>query len=138
MTPDENLFLAGDVRANENVALTSMHAVFVREHNRLVDIIDAQQPELSDEQQYQLARKIVGAEMQIITYEEFLPALLGEQQAPIASDYLYVQSLRPDNTSVAQVNGQQFRDEKCDEYPKYDHCRRLDGGQRWRGRMVCL
>jgi hypothetical protein len=26
-------FLAGDVRANENVALTTLHTVFVREHN---------------------------------------------------------------------------------------------------------
>ena len=88
-TPASQLFLAGDVRANENVTLTSMHTVFVREHNRLVDVISAQQPSLSNEQKYQLARKIVGAEMQAVTYNEFLPALLGSANAPAASDFAY-------------------------------------------------
>lgn len=88
-TPANQLFLCGDVRANENVGLTSMHTVFVREHNRLVDLISAQQPGLNDEQKYQLARKIVGAEMQVITYKEFLPALLGSANAPQASAYSY-------------------------------------------------
>lgn len=32
-------FLAGDVRANENLILTSYHTVFLREHNRLCDIV---------------------------------------------------------------------------------------------------
>jgi peroxidase len=82
--------LAGDVRANENSLLTSLHTVFTREHNRLVDIIAAQQPILSAEQQYQLARKLVGAEMQIITYNEFLPALLGNgASVPKAEQYQY-------------------------------------------------
>lgn len=88
-TPASQLFLAGDIRANENVGLTSMHTVFVREHNRLVDLISAQQPALSDEQKYQLARKIVGAEIQAITYNEYLPALLGPNNAPRAQDFNY-------------------------------------------------
>jgi hypothetical protein len=88
--PANQLFLAGDIRANENLLLTSLHTVFAREHNRLVDVIAAQQLALSAEQQYQLARKLVGAEMQIITYKEFLPALLGEGTAvPKAEGYAY-------------------------------------------------
>ena len=70
-------FVAGDVRANENVELTSMHTLFIREHNRWAARIAANNPGLSDEQIYQRARAIVGAEIQVITYKEFLPALLG-------------------------------------------------------------
>jgi hypothetical protein len=87
--PDNQMFLAGDVRANENVLLTSLQTVFAREHNRLVDRIAVEQPTLNAEQQYQLARKIVGAEMQIITYREFLPAVMGSR-APQAEAYRYI------------------------------------------------
>ena len=72
------LFLAGDVRANEQVGLTAMHTLFVREHNRLARRIRNENSRLSGEQIYQRARRLVGAQMQAITYNEFLPALLGE------------------------------------------------------------
>ena len=77
-TDDEGDVMAGDVRAAENVLLTSMHSLFVREHNRLADEIAAGNPDMTDEEIYQLARTIVIAEMQAITYNEFLPALLGD------------------------------------------------------------
>jgi hypothetical protein len=89
-TPASQLFLAGDIRANENLLLTSLQTVFMREHNRLVDLIQVQQPGLNAEEQYQLARKIVGAEMQAITYKEFLPALMGGA-APTVGGYAYDQ-----------------------------------------------
>ena len=73
----DTLFVAGDVRANENAVLTSMHTLFVREHNGIAAELAASDPELSDEQLYQQARAIVTAELQVITYSEFLPALLG-------------------------------------------------------------
>ncbi|MBX3424495.1 MAG: peroxidase [Pirellulales bacterium] len=75
--PANQLFLAGDVRANENSLLTSLQTVFVREHNRLVDVIAVQKPSLNAQEQYNLARKLVIAELQAITYKEFLPALMG-------------------------------------------------------------
>jgi len=74
---DATLFVAGDVRSNENVVLSSLHTLFLREHNRLANLITLHNPTASDEEIFQLARKIVGAEMQLITYNEFLPALLG-------------------------------------------------------------
>ncbi|MEE9354293.1 MAG: peroxidase family protein [Methylococcaceae bacterium] len=82
-----NLFLAGDIRANEQVGLTSMHTLFVREHNRRADQMSAANPTMSDEEIYQRARKIVGAEIQNITYTGFLPALLGNNAISIYNGY---------------------------------------------------
>lgn len=70
--------LAGDVRAAENIALTSMHTLFVREHNRLVDALGAEHPDWSGDQLYMAARMRVEAKIQAITYNEFLPLLVGE------------------------------------------------------------
>lgn len=71
-------FLAGDFRANEQVALTAMHTLFVREHNTQADQIRASLPDLSGYEIFERARAIVAAEMQAITYNEFLPVLLGK------------------------------------------------------------
>lgn len=71
------LFLAGDVRANEQVGLTAMHTLFVREHNWHARRIRQANRSLSGEEIYQRAREIVAAEMQAITYYEYLPTLLG-------------------------------------------------------------
>ena len=77
-------FLAGDSRSNENVGLTSMHTIFVREHNHWVAELKIQHPEYSDDQLYDMAKAIVEAEIQHITYDEFLPLLLGDDAL---SDY---------------------------------------------------
>ncbi|MEO0808644.1 MAG: peroxidase family protein, partial [Cyanobacteria bacterium J06643_4] len=82
LTDPAALFATGDVRANENIGLTAMHTVFVREHNRLADEIAADNPELSGEATYQRARKLVAAQIQHITYSEYLPLLIGDQTIP--------------------------------------------------------
>ena len=82
-----DFFLAGDERANENIGLTSLHTLFVREHNRLADEIGMNNPSLSGEEIYQRARRIVGAQIQAITYNEFLPVLLGSNALPLYSHY---------------------------------------------------
>lgn len=91
-------YLAGDIRANEQIGLTAVHTVFAREHNRLVDNLKSRLDGgeavlivernatimtaangINDESDflYEAARKIVGAKIQKITYDEFLPVLLG-------------------------------------------------------------
>jgi hypothetical protein len=64
--------VSGDVRSNENIALTATHTLFAREHNRIVAALPSS---LSSYDKYQLARAIVGAEVQYITYTQFLPAM---------------------------------------------------------------
>lgn len=69
------IFVAGDARASENPLLASMHTLFVREHNRQCALLSAKHPAWTDEELYQHARKIVGALIQSIVYDEWLPAM---------------------------------------------------------------
>ncbi len=71
----DKLFVCGDVRANENVLLLAFHTLFLREHNRLCDELAAKNPDWTDEQLYQHARKYVGGMIQAITFNEWLPSL---------------------------------------------------------------
>src|SRR5207302_1485570 len=67
--------------------LTGLQTLFVREHNFWAGKIAATTPGLSDEQIYQSARAIVGAEIQAITYKEWLPAMLGPNALPAYQGY---------------------------------------------------
>src|SRR4029453_1222788 len=70
LVPNSQLFAAGDVRANENIELTSLHPLFGPEPNRTADAISRANPRMSDEQIYQTARAQVIAELEAITYNE--------------------------------------------------------------------
>ena len=59
----------------------------MREHNRIANEAAERHPEWTDEQLYQYARRIVIAELQKITYEEFLPSLLGRNAIPRYQGY---------------------------------------------------
>lgn len=84
---DPTMFLAGDIRANEQAGLACMHTLFVREHNYWADQIAAENPEFTGDEIYEYARAIVAAEMQAITYNEFLPLLLGDGAIPEYTGY---------------------------------------------------
>jgi peroxidase len=71
------LFVAGDIRANEQPVLACLHTLFVREHNWQAARLARAHPGLSDDELYEGARRVVIGEIQAITYHEFLPALLG-------------------------------------------------------------
>ena len=82
-----HLFTAGDVRANENSVLVSMHTLFVREHNRIAKELAAAHPDWQDEELYNRARQINIAQYQSIVYNEYLPSLLGTDALPEYSGY---------------------------------------------------
>ncbi len=72
---NDHLFVAGDSRANENVALSAFHTIFMREHNRLCDELVIVHPTWTDEELYQHARKMLGGFIQSIVYNEWLPVM---------------------------------------------------------------
>lgn len=81
------LFLAGDIRVNEQLALAAMHTLWVREHNRLAAQLEQDFPENTADEIFELTRRLVIAKLQIITVEEWLPAFLGPNALPAYSGY---------------------------------------------------
>ena len=69
----------GDFRGNSLTPLMMLQAIFLHEHNRIAREFARINPCWDDERIFQEARKIVGALVQIITYEEMLPAVYGEE-----------------------------------------------------------
>nr|QGA72112.1 myeloperoxidase-like protein [Plecoglossus altivelis] len=70
-------FFAGDSRVDENIALTSIHTLFVREHNRLARELRRINQHWDSETLYQEARKIQGAYAQILVFQDYLPHIVG-------------------------------------------------------------
>ncbi|QDS97870.1 peroxidase family protein [Adhaeretor mobilis] len=122
--------IAGDVRANENIALTSLQTLFVREHNRIVDELSPYA--LTEEQKFQIARKVVGASQQAITTEEFLPSLGVELDAYQGYDPTVNSSISNEFATVAyrahsmihgeiefEVESDRYTQAQLDEFQAY-------------------
>ncbi|MFL6236196.1 MAG: peroxidase family protein [Thermoanaerobaculia bacterium] len=86
--PGKDRHICGDPRCEENTNLFSMHTVWMREHNYWARKIrtESKRP-LTDEEIFQRARMIVGAEIEAITYNEFLPVLIGPNAIPAYTGY---------------------------------------------------
>jgi hypothetical protein len=85
--PTSDLFATGDIRGNENVELTALQTLFVRNHNAIASELQREHPRWTDEHLYQEARKINIAEYQSIIYNEWIPAVLGPNALPAYTGY---------------------------------------------------
>ncbi|XP_021697884.1 peroxidasin isoform X1 [Aedes aegypti] len=91
-----NCFTSGDIRVNEQLGLLSMHIVWFREHNRIAQEFKRINPQWDGDKIYFESRKVVGAMMQHITYQQWLPEIIGEQGMALLGEYQgYDSSVNP-------------------------------------------
>ncbi|XP_036323831.1 peroxidase [Rhagoletis pomonella] len=79
--PNKSMFCfeAGEIRVNEQLVLTCMHTLMAREHNRVASALGQINKHWDDETLFQEARRINIAIVQHVTFNEFLPILLGKE-----------------------------------------------------------
>ncbi|VDP42172.1 unnamed protein product [Soboliphyme baturini] len=80
-------FDVGDNRASIFNALVGMHALMIREHNRIATALGQLNPRWSPDRIFQETRKIIGAEIQVITSKEWLPKIIGNSYDTIYGRY---------------------------------------------------
>ncbi|XP_050296413.1 peroxidase-like isoform X2 [Anthonomus grandis grandis] len=82
-------FESGDARVNFQPQLALMHTIWYREHNRIADELSKLNSHWDDEKIFQETRRIVIAEMQKITYGEWMEMALGKtaQEHILATSY---------------------------------------------------
>jgi peroxidase len=90
---ESQMFAAGDSRANENLELTALQILFLDNHNKIATELSTMDPNdfgfssWNDENLFQEARKINIADYQSIIYNEYVPAVLGENALPAYTGY---------------------------------------------------
>ncbi len=70
-------YVAGDLRANENVTLTSIHTIWSRNHNFHVENLEAAGFQGTAEELFQAAKILNEAEYQRVVFGEFADMLIG-------------------------------------------------------------
>lgn len=82
-------FLCADMRCNQHAPMAAVQTMFIREHNRIAGRLAAANSPFyrTDEQIFQAARALTIAQIQAVTYEEYLPLTLGRFNLPRYTGY---------------------------------------------------
>ena len=102
------IFTAGESRAIENPGLTTVHTVFMREHNRIASLIAQRNSSLTDTEIYNHARRIVTAEYQNIVAGEFVSVLIGTKLLPSFFPTTYNPNVDPSVTNEVSASAHRF------------------------------
>jgi len=102
-------FMSGDGRAESHPTILSTHTLWMREHNRIANLMLEQvkkrsppfmaDPQKLDEFIYQETRKIVAAQIQNIVYSDWLPAIFSSE-----TRHKYNLEISPDSTYDPMAN----------------------------------
>lgn len=71
---------SGDIRVNVNPYMILQHTIFQLSHNKIAGQLKDLNPKWTDEKLFSTAQKINRAIYQKITYEEWLPMVIGHRQ----------------------------------------------------------
>jgi peroxidase len=85
ISPDN--FAAGDNRANQQTALLTHHALWMRNHNWFVDQLKAGHPDWSQDELFEAARALNEADWQNVVYNEYVAKLIGPNALSKYSGY---------------------------------------------------
>ncbi|CAJ0562643.1 unnamed protein product, partial [Mesorhabditis spiculigera] len=78
---DSRCLLSGSDDVNMLAGSAALHTLWIRQHNRIAEKLKDLNKHWSDDRLFDETRKIIVAQMQHITYKEFLPLVLGSEAA---------------------------------------------------------
>ncbi|RUO96155.1 LOW QUALITY PROTEIN: heme peroxidase [Jimgerdemannia flammicorona] len=113
------LMVSGDIRASQDIPLTIMHVVWVREHNYQATRYRTLFPSATDEQLFQLARRYTIGEFQKVVYDEFLPAILCRPLSPYKG---YNSSVATDTSTAFATGAFRYGHTVSRDFDMYDGC----------------
>lgn len=69
--------LIGDPRNDENIIVSQLHLLFMRFHNKVVELVKQEQPGISRDDLFEEAQRIVRWHYQWVVIHDFLPRIVG-------------------------------------------------------------
>ena len=113
---------SGDFRVNGNVALTLLHTLFIREHNRIVSELKEDFPYANSKFLYDTARKINIAQYQNIVFYEYLPTIIPTLNNNQLSYPGYNMFTNPDTSYIFDNVAFRYGHSAFDSYQARDMC----------------